>query len=223
MRSRRKTLVLVPFLLGAFAWPHRASAQSAEPPAARRGVDTSYGRIEGDIALVVGAGASVGSGAPRTAFDLRARFVDTLGLFVAYEDGPLVRADAEPSRVVSAGLELRPLFLGRWLGGGELGKPRLDLLIDSLGLELGVFVPQAKGGRFASRPGLQAGLGFELPVFPRASGLWIGLHGGGRWSDRALAGTDGGPSDVAAFAAITLAWHAFVGAHLVDIGQRAPR
>jgi len=96
----------------------------------------------------------------------------------------------------------------------------VDLALDSFGLELGAIFAQPIGGSFAERPGMQAGLGLELPVFARASGLWIGLHGGVRWSDAALGeGTVRGPVDRAGYLSITLAWHQFFGAHAVDFGD----
>ena len=97
---------------------------------------------------------------------------------------------------------------------------RLDLFIDSFGLELGAFFRQPAGGRFQSMPGLQAGLGVELPMFREANGPWIGLHGGGRWSNDVFNGGDiATPNDRSLYLAITIQWHAFFGAHVVDLGD----
>ena len=64
----------------------------------------------------------------------------------------------------------------------------------------------------------------ELPVLASATGPWIGLHGGVRWSDAAMSGEPlVGPSDRALFLSITLAWHQLFLAHAVDAGDRAPR
>lgn len=196
--------------------PARAHAQDA--------VDPSYGRIDGDLTLVVGAGATIASSGPRAEGELRLRYLESAGLFATYEDGPLVGSGAEPQRVVAAGLEVRPLFLYRWLQGHETRRAWLDLTLDSLGLEVAATWSQPAGASFASQNGLQAGLGLEVPILPQASGPWIGLHGGVRWSDAALgSGIIGGPDDRAAFLAITLAWHQVFAAHLVDMGDRAPR
>jgi hypothetical protein len=195
---------------------------AAGPPASSP--DTTYGRIDGDIALVAGLGVAVGPHDPRGAIDLRARYLDTAGFFVTYEDGVVFGHGAEPVRVLAGGLELRPLFLGRWLKGLELGAGMLDLIIDSFGLEIGAMFAQPVGGSFGDRPGLQVGLGLELPFLARASGPWIGLHGGIRWSDAALAGaTVTDSADRAAYLTITLAWHQIVGTHTVDFNDRAPR
>lgn len=183
--------------------------------------DTTYGRVDGDLSVVLGLGATVAPRGPRTAADLRFRYLDTVGIFADYEDGALVKSGSEPRRVFAAGLELRPLFLGRWLRGLELESARIDLLIDSIGLELGAAFAQPEGSPFGSRPGLQAGLGLEIPVLAQASGPWLGVHGGVRWSDSAVSGgTVEGPDDRAAFLTLTVAWHQFFGGHVVDIGDR---
>jgi hypothetical protein len=192
------------------------------PPSATR--DTTYGRIDGDIGLVLGVGVTVGPDAPRGSVDLRVRYLETAGLFFDYEEGAIFGNGAEPVRVLAGGLELRPLFLGRWLTGHELGNGRLDLAIDSLGFEIGGFFAQPQYGQLGERPGLQAGVGIELPILARASGPWIGLHGGIRFSDSALSGgPTSDPADRAFFLSITLAWHQIVGAHAVDAFDVAPR
>jgi hypothetical protein len=186
--------------------------------------DATYGRIDGDLAVVVGAGVAVGPRSPRGAVDLRFRYIDTAGIFVTYEDGKIFGDGAEPLRVIAAGVELRPLFLGRWLTGREIGNGRVDLLIDSFGIELGGFFAQPVGGSLGSRPGLQVGLALELPILAHASGPFIGLHGGVRWGDSALSGEPITlPSDRAAYLAITLAWHQVFGGHVVDARDTAPR
>jgi hypothetical protein len=186
-------------------------------------VDTTYGRVDGDVSLVLGAGITVAPRAPRLAADLRLRYVDTIGAWLTYEEGPLI-GSSDPRRVFATGLEIRPLFLGRWLKGWELGSPRVDLTLDSLGVELGAFFAQPGGASFGSRPGFQVGLGLETPIFETASGPWIGFHGGARWSDTAIGGSVlQGPADRSLFLSITLRWHFFFGTHVVDLGDRAPR
>jgi len=186
--------------------------------------DTTYGRIDGDIAVVAGLGVTVGPDAPRATVDLRVRYLESAGLFFDYEEGSVFGHGAEPIRVLAGGLELRPLFLGRWLTGRESGIARLDLALDSLGFELGGFFAQAQGETLGQRPGLQAGLGIELPLLARASGPWIGFHGGVRFSDAALGGgPTNDPADRALFLSITLAWHQVLGVHAVDALDKAPR
>ncbi len=198
------------------------AALLASTPHVARADEPTAGRLDGDLTLVGGLGATFGPRAPRTTVDLRARYMSTSGLFVTYEDKAFFK-DAEPERVLAFGLELRPLFLARWLTGKEFDQGRADMLLDSFGLELGGFAQQPQGRQFGAKPGFQAGLGLEIPIFSRATGLFIATHGGCRWSDGALAGeTVQGPTDRALFVGITLAWHQVIGAHLIDAGDRAP-
>jgi hypothetical protein len=176
------------------------------------------------MGVVLGAGVAVGPDAPRGALDQRLRYLETAGLFFTYEDGAIFGSGAEPIRVLSGGIEVRPLFLARWLKDREIGNARLDLAIDALGLELGGFFAQPQGEQLTTRPGLQFGLGLELPILTQASGPWIGLHGGMRFSDAELGGrATSDPADKAFFLAITLEWHQIVGTHVVDPFDRAPR
>ena len=186
-------------------------------------VDASYGRIDGDVTLVAGVGGVVTPGGPRVTGELRARYLETVGLFATYEDGALVGAASDPRRVVAAGFELRPFFLYRWLHGLETHRARWDLFLDSIGLELGMVWAEPEGTSFASRPGVEGGLGVEVPIFPAASGPWVGLHGGIRWSDETLAsGSVHTEEDREAYLSITLAWHQVITTHLVDAGDRPP-
>jgi hypothetical protein len=186
--------------------------------------EPTYGRLQGDVTAVVGAGAVVAARGPRAEGELRLRYLETAGLFASYEDGPLLGSAAEPARLLAGGLELRPLFLVRWLTGRETQRARVDLVLDSFGLELGATLAQPAGTSFASRPGVQAGLALEVPILHEATGPWIGLHVGLRWSEQALAsGVIANPDDRGAFASITLAWHEMLLTHLVDLGDRAPR
>jgi hypothetical protein len=186
-------------------------------------VDATYGRVDGDLGVAFGAGATFGPRAPRATLDARLRYLDTAGIFSSYEDG-IGEAGSDPRRVVAVGFELRPLFLARWLDGHELGVPRLDLFFDSLGLELGMFFEQPSGGPFGATPGLQASLGFEVPILARGSGPWMAFHGGARWSDGSLEGQPiAAPTDRALFLSVTLAYHQFFAAHIADTRDTAPR
>jgi hypothetical protein len=194
----------------------RASAEGA--------IDPSYGRVQGDLTLVAGLGATVAEGGARAEGELRVRYLESVGVFGAYEDGPLVGSSSEPRRVLVGGLEVRPLFLFRWLKGHEMRRAWLDLALDSFGLELGAVAMQPAGTSFASQAGVQAGVAFELPVLPDATGPWVGLHAGVRWSEAALStGTVDGTDDRSAYLSLTLAWHQVVVAHVVDVGDEAPR
>lgn len=214
--SRPKRLVAAATLGIAMLAPSPAPADGRRPSG-----DGAHGRLDGDLAVAAAAGVTMGAGGPRATGDLRLRYLSTAGLFGTYEDGPLVGSDAEPRRSLAVGLELRPLFLARWATGRDLGAPRLDLLIDSLALELGAVFAQPERARFGARPGLQAGIGLELPFFTTASGPFVGVHGGVRWSDAALSGGPlDGPSDRALYVTIALGWQQLFGGHVVGMGDR---
>lgn len=186
--------------------------------------EPSYGRIDGDLSFVAGAGGVIATRAPRLGAELRVRYLESAGVFVTYEDGASIGASSDPARVLTGGFELRPVFLYRWLEGLEASRARFDLTIDSIGLEVGATVAEPAGGSALDTAGLQVGIGVEVPIETSATGLWVGLHGGLRWSADALTyGSVMTPTDRALFLAITLAWHQQVAAHVVDAGDRAPR
>src|SRR4051812_328642 len=81
---------------------------------ALEGPDTAYGRIDGDVSASGAIGTTFGARGPRAALDLRLRYLWTAGVFVTYEDGPLLGSAAEPRRALATGIELRPLFFGKW-------------------------------------------------------------------------------------------------------------
>ena len=176
--------------------------------------DGSYGRLDGDSALAVSAGAAFDVHGVRGSLDLRYRYMQTAGVFVTYEEG--FGAGSEPLRVGVAGFELRPLFLGRYLSNLETLHPRLDMLLDSFALEIGGFVGQPAARNFADVAGLSFGVGFELPLLPRASGPFLALRGAVRWSREALSGAAPTTIDViACVLTVSLGWQAIFGGHVV--------
>jgi hypothetical protein len=202
------------------AWAVASALGVAATPARGAQPDATYGRIQGDLTAVVGAGATVADRGVRGEAELRVRYLETAGLFASYEDAPLLGSAAEPRRVFATGLEVRPLFLFRWLKGREASRAMLDLVLDSLGLELGAAFQQPAGTSFVSRPALQFGLMAEVPLFARATGAWLAVHGGVRWSDDALSGGPiAGPDDRSFYLSVTLAWHQVVLTHAIDVGD----
>lgn len=189
------------------------------PASAADAADSLHGRFDGDLGAAFAAGATFGPSSPRASLDLRLRYLSTAGIFGTYEDGPLL-GDSDPRRVLATGVELRPLFLGRWARDLETGNARLDLFIDSFALELGVAFVQPEGARFGARPALQTGIGLELPIFANATGPLVGIHGGARFSDAALAGGPlDGPADRALYLALSLGWQQLFGAHVASLGD----
>lgn len=180
--------------------------------------DTTYGRIEGDMTLAFGAGTTITARGPSGAIDVRARYLETAGVFVTYEEG--FGGPAEPTRVFVTGVEMRPFFLARWLQGAETGFAFGDLFMDSFGIEVGAAFLQPKMGNFGDRIALQAGLALEFPLFLKANGLWLGVHGGGRFSDRGLGYEAQTPLEQSVYFTFTLSWHQVIGTHVVDLGDR---
>jgi hypothetical protein len=216
MRSASERALLAGIAATLALWARSASADGGT-------VDPSYGRVEGDVALVFGMGAVFAPRGLRAVAEVRLRYLETAGLYATYEDANVLASAPEPQRLLATGLEVRPLFLFRWLEGYEGKRPWVDLALDSIGLELGALLEQPTGADFASRRGIEVGLGVELPLAARATGLWIRVRGGLRWSERALAsGVVDGADDRQAVIAITLAWHQIVQAHMVDVGDRPP-
>lgn len=184
--------------------------------------DATYGRIDGDVALRGAAGVTFGPRAPRAAFDVRLRYLQSAGFFLTYEEG---FQTSSPTRALAGGLELKPLFLGRWLTGREFGSAYPDLFLDSFGLELGVVLSQPPGGAFGDRYGLQFGVALEVPIFPRSSGLFVGFHGGLRWNRATLGGTEPATvDDRSLYLTVVLAWQQIFGTSaLADLGDKPLR
>jgi hypothetical protein len=181
-------------------------------------VDTSYGRLDGDSAIALSTGAAFDARGVRGVLDLRYRYLSSAGIFLTYEDG--FGAGSEPLRLGLAGLELRPVFLARFLQGSELGRPRLDLLIDSIAIEVGGFVAQPANGNFGDGYGLSVAFALELPLLPHIGGPFIALRAGLRWSHEALSAAESSTVDVRAFVfTIAFGWQATFRTHVIDVGD----
>ena len=193
------------------------------PRAFAETVDPTYGRIEGDVSIVPGVGVVAAPRGARFAAEFRVRYLESAGLFASYEDGPLLGWGGEPQRVVACGVEVRPLFVVRWLEGWELRRALYDLAVDSIGLEVGAAFTDPAGASFGRNPGLQVGLGFGVPLRGAASGPWIGAHFGIRWSDASLElGRASGADDRSLYLAVVFGYEQMFRAHVVDVGDRAP-
>jgi hypothetical protein len=134
-----------------------------------------HGRLDHDLVLTGALGGGVvlndrvhpgETGA--LSLELRARVLDMAGVVLAGEWRP----EGDSRLVVAA--DLRPLFLARWLLGASLHRDAADLLIDSLGLELGAAFGPFDG---AFGVALAIGFGFDVPLYvgPHADGLFLRL------------------------------------------------
>lgn len=212
-------------------------AVAAVTPATAAAGDGAYGRLDGDLSLSIEAGISEALGAdPYAGESLATRaglvYVQTVGIAVQYDEG--LGVEALPMRRSLAGMvELRPLFWGRFSENLEQGPAFLDLFVDSFGIAVGMFGawPQARfcgeggpspneGGRCPDY-GMQASIGLELPLLPRASAPFIGLRGAMRWSlgDRSAA-FDAPP--VSGLLTLTIGYRHLFETHLVDAADRLP-
>src|SRR3954466_2291387 len=102
-----------------------ASSLSLAAPAHAEPGDGAYGRLKGDLTLVVGVGGGLVAKSDRKLVtgDLRVRYLDAVGVALTYEE-----ADAFKSSTVDHGdvhrsfisaLEIRPLFPIRFLRNKE--------------------------------------------------------------------------------------------------------
>jgi hypothetical protein len=209
MRSGYDRIRTAAVALALAAWA--GDARASDGP-----VDPSYGRVDGDVDVVAGVGGVVAKPGVRALGELRLRYLESAGVYATFEDAGVLSSPSEPRTVFVAGLELRPLFLYRWLRGHETRRVWFDLALDSFGLDLGAMFEQPAGSGFASRRGLEVGVGIELPILGRASGPWFEIRGAVRWSDAALGSGIEGADDLQAVLAVTLAWHQIFSAHVVD-------
>ncbi len=182
--------------------------------------DGAYGRLDGDLTAVVGAGASVVRDSALASGDLRLRYLDAAGAAVSYEEGLSGTGGiGSVRRAFLAGVELRPLFPIRFLKAKQTGHGFFDLTLDSLSLDMGAWLPQRVGSA-SRRFGMYAGVAVELPLFARASGLFLRLSSQVRWAPERLEGSDD-PQGRAVMFGAGLAWHQVFGAGLVQKGDES--
>jgi hypothetical protein len=197
-----------------------AAALLAAAPARAGGSDGLYGRFDGDLELRVHAGAAFAAGGPALSASVAALYLSSAGIYAHYtdalgSDAPLV------TRSVSGGVHLQPFFLARYAFDTERGPAFLDLLVDSLALELGAYWSAPRQSPWDEHPGLEVALDIALPFLPRATGPFLGVRGALRWRPvDFVAGAPGDAIDRGAVLSITLGWHQVVLSHLVDAGDR---
>ena len=145
------------------------------------GVDGAYGRLRADTTLSLEAACGIGvvGNEVRPAFSAGARIraLDMTGVFISYDAAfGSTRADA-----LGVGVDLRPLMFARIFSNWEVGPRWLDLMVDSIGIELGVALRDL-GATWNAGSGLGfvLGGGVELPlVWSDGTGLTARL--GVRW------------------------------------------
>lgn len=184
--------------------------------------DGSYGRLKGDTTFVVGASGGVVAhdGRPLVGGDLRLRYLDAAGAVFSYEEAVAVPSSGSLRRAFLAGVELRPLFPVRFLKAYQTGGSFFDLTLDSLALEVGAWIP-VRGGTAVRRGGFYTGIAVELPLFARASGLWLRLSTQLRWAPQRLEGEDDPTGRTVVFG-LGLAFHQVFGSGLAQRGDEPP-
>jgi hypothetical protein len=188
-----------------------AALAALAPRPASAQPDGAYGRLDGDVALSLEAGAALGDRAAPAA-RIGALYLDTAGLYFAASG----RTGPGAPFTFGGGVELRPLFLPRFFRAREHGPATLDLTLDSVALRVG-----ARRDNEGAPPSLELGLGAELPLTGRYEGPFLGLSGSALFSHEVL-GTEAGPSP-RFVGLLTLGWRLTLGAHLVDLrDERAP-
>ncbi len=201
MRSARAQLGLLALAVvaGVLARASQASAQSLSARHADSSRDGVYDRLDGDLDLGLGLGAELGS-AGRAAPAIRgsAHYFSIAGVYL---EGRVHAGDESARSLFGLGVDLRPLFVPRWAKGFETGPSFTDLTLDSLSLSLGAFWSERPAHALNAKRGLEAGLGFGVPLFASAGGPWLEARGVLRYPD-------GAGREEALF--VALSWHAFV-------------
>jgi hypothetical protein len=142
-----------------------------KPPDLRPTTDGSYGRFKGDLDLGLALGAELDDGSARGAARVSLHYFYTAGLYFTYRDR--LNDGGELRRVLSLGIDMRPLFIPRWAKNMQQGPSVLDLALDSLSLGLGAFWDQPQMGSFGKERGFESSLGFGVPLSGQAEGPWI--------------------------------------------------
>jgi hypothetical protein len=185
---------------------------------ARAEEDGVYGRLDGDLELRVEAGAGFASGGPSLAAGVSALYLGTAGFYAHYTDA-LGTPGADVTRSIAAGLHLEPLFLARYASDLEHGPARLDLLIDSFGVEIGSFWSAPRGYGLAAEPGLELAATLAVPLRARVSGPFLALRGALRLRQDDAASA----LERTGLFSLTLSFRTVLPVHLVDAGDRLAR
>ncbi len=199
------------------------------PSEARAEPDGLYGRFDGDLLVVAGAGAAVEREGPRLLTFASLTYLSTAGVYARYADALTDESTSRP-RSIAAGIELRPVFLARWGLDLEQGPAWLDLLVDSIALDLGAYgtLGGAPHEEAAARgplgPSFEAALSVEAPLLGDAEGPYLAVQAVARLPSQRL-GAFTQPADLVddgAMIGLVLTWHALFDAGLVD-ARRAPK
>lgn len=135
--------------------------------------DGVYGRLKGNLELSLKLGRQIPLSPIETAaisVGTSLHYYSMLGLTLDLHDN--WEKEASSLRRGALGLELRPLFLPRWLLGRETGPALLDLTVDSMAAGWGIDVLQS-GNNAPWSSGSWLSLGAGLPLLGTAWGPWL--------------------------------------------------
>lgn len=163
--------------------------------------DGVYGRFDGNVDVALYLGAQFDASAALASSGITAHYFQMAGVFVTYADA-FGAADARRSRILSTGVDIRPVFIPRWSQNLSTGHGVSDLLVDSISLELGAYWATPREKSFGSERGFEASAGFGIPLTGRAPGPWVNLRGLLRWPDPSAA-----RHEPFSAALLTLSWH----------------
>lgn len=196
-------------LLAALAWTSTSRA------------DGAYGRLAGDVSVQGAAGAVLGQGRA-AGISASALYLVTAGPYASAElalsdDARWAHLGNGRLRSFSTGLELRPLFLPRFLKAAETGRAFWDLLLDSAGFRLGARFHPGSSSR-----SLELGGALDVPLGSTFSGGYVGLSITKTVPSRAMAGLQSSAEETLFFG-VALGVRGLLTTHLVDFGDVALR
>lgn len=168
-------------------------------PAVAQRNDGMYGRLEKDLVLsaeLMAGAAQTGRApwAPAADITLRARYLDMAGLALSYRRA---FADARDDALLLA-VDLRPAFFARVNFDFQRGPRWVDLLLDSIGVEVGAaWTRPGEGSSRGEGAAALLGVGVELPLHWRDAAEALMLRVAARWTlanpwDAQGPGVDGG-------------------------------
>jgi hypothetical protein len=186
--------------------------------------DGVYGRFAGDIDARASLGVATAA-SPSTQFVGRvsAQYLSTAGVYLVYADA-LHGAPSDAWRSLAAGVGISPIFLARYGRNFENLSQFLDLLLDSVGFELGALWEVEPAVRWSHplRPGAELALDLAIPLLARATGPCLDLRTALRWHPWEVA-QDAAPAapERRVMVSLTLGWRQILRTHVVDVGDQS--
>lgn len=164
-------------------WLVIALVAAVVAPASALAQDGVYGRLRGDLVLsveVLGGASSRAAGTHALgSVAVRARYLDMTGVALGYDRS----FGGERHDALWAAVDFRPVFLARFAYDLARGPRWLDLMLDSIGVELGAaWIRPGEALQNGGGFGLVVGTGVELPL-AWSNGRGLTLRLAARWID----------------------------------------